>query len=160
MLITALHLFLKLYHASYNHFLNSVQCFFAKLNWTKAGIDVATKNWSIMGSTRLGSLNLLWNHPPLHISLKYLSFDSETRRVITTKNNHFRSLVLVKPQKYLMIWKAGSRLVLPFKVTGDPGEFFLKSLSTVSFPSENYFQNFGENPNNSLTGLPQGGPSL
>ena len=33
-------------------------------------------------------------------------------------------------------------------VTGDPGQFFLKSLLTVSFPSENYFQNFGENQNN------------
>ena len=36
--ITSLHLFLKSYHAN-NWFLNSVRRFFAKLNWTKAGIE-------------------------------------------------------------------------------------------------------------------------
>ena len=38
LLITALHLFLKLYHAN-NWFLNSVRRFFAILNWIKAGIE-------------------------------------------------------------------------------------------------------------------------
>ena len=61
--------------------------------------------------------------------------------------------------KYVMTWNTGGRLLWPSKVTGDPGKFFLKSQLTVSFPSENYFQNFGENPINSLTRLPQGGPS-
>ena len=149
LLITALHLFLKLYHAN-NWFLNSVRLFFPKLNWIKPGIEHNKKELKYYGiETRLS-----------RSSLKYLNFDSETWRVITTKNNYFRSLVLVTSHKYVMTWNTGNRLLSPSKVTGDLGEFFLKSLLTVSFPSENYFQNFGENQNNSFTGLPQGGPSL
>ena len=49
LLITALHLFLKLYHANYNRFLNSVQRFFAKLNWIKAGIEHNKKELKYYG---------------------------------------------------------------------------------------------------------------
>ena len=58
-LITALRLFLKLYHANYNHFLNSVRCFFAKLNWTKAGIERNKKELKYYGiETRLSQSSL------------------------------------------------------------------------------------------------------
>ena len=59
-LITALHLFLKLYHANYNHFVNSVRCFFAKLNWTKAAIERSKKELKYYGidETRLSQSSL------------------------------------------------------------------------------------------------------
>ena len=61
-LITALRLFLKLYmyHANYNHFLNSVRCFFAKLNWTKAAIERSKNELKYYGidKTRLSQSSL------------------------------------------------------------------------------------------------------
>ena len=142
-------------------FLNSVRRFFAKLNRIKAGMEHNKKELKYYGiETRLSRSSLKPPTSLYYFSLKYLSFDSKTWRVLTTKNNHFRSLVLVTSHKYVMTWNTSSCLLSPSKVTGDPGEFFFKSLLTVSVPSENYFQNFGENLNNSLTRLPQGGPSL
>ena len=48
LLITALCLFLKLYHANY-WFLNSVRQFFVKLNWIKPGIEHNKKELKYYG---------------------------------------------------------------------------------------------------------------
>ena len=59
--------------------------------------------------------------------------------------------------KYIMTWN--SCLLWLSKVTGYPGELFLIPVNSIISPWK-LLPEFGENQNNSLSGLPQGRPSL